>query len=57
MISGDQLFTDTKLIRQLAKATGVSDKKIEQLSSTDVSNLIVVIIILTCLSVGRSFIS
>ena len=38
MTSGDQLLTDNKLIRQLAKAVGVSDKKIDQLSSRDVSD-------------------
>lgn len=40
MISGDQVLTDAKLIRRLTKAAGISDKKIDQLSSTDVSNLI-----------------
>ena len=39
MISGDQLLTDTKLVRRLAKAAGISDKKMDQLTSQDVSNL------------------
>ena len=39
--SGDQLLTDAKLIRRLAKAAGVSDKKVDQLSSKDVSSSLV----------------
>ena len=42
MISGDQLFTDTKLICRLAKAAGISDKKMEQLTSKDVSDVMCV---------------
>jgi len=44
MISGDQLFTDAKLIRRLTKAVGVSDKKMDQLSSVDVSNFLLSIL-------------
>ena len=43
MISGDQLFTDTKLIHRLAKAAGISDKKIDQISPKDVSKLLLYI--------------
>ena len=39
MISGDQLLIDSKLICQLAKAAGIFDKKMEQLTSQDVSYL------------------
>ena len=39
MISGDLLLTDTKLVRRLAKAAGISDKKMEQITYKDVSNL------------------
>lgn len=43
MISGDQLLTDVKLVRRLAKAAGISDKRVDQLSSQDVSNLMLLI--------------
>ena len=43
MMSGDQLFTDTKLIRRLARAAGISDKKIDQIFSKDVSKLLLYI--------------